>query len=338
MEKHQIIFKKWRKLIDLEIKKVLLDSVDKQFHQPVYYQIKTGGKRLRPILTIASCLACQGKIKHALKPAAGLEIIHNCTLIYDDIIDHSRSRRGKLTVWAKFGQSIAQCIGINYSVSSFQAANRSLNSNQISEIFSQTMKKIVEGEILDILFEQSGRKNEKYLIENRYKTITENDYLKMISRKTAFLIQSCCQVGGLAANAKKTEIKNLKNYGFNLGMAFQIKDDILDVFGQTKKFGKKIGKDIEENKLGNIVIFYALKQLSRENKNKLLKILRKNKVNNQDIKQAINLIKTTKAKEKACLLAEKYLIKARKELKLLPQNNWSQLLGEITGFVIKREV
>ena len=337
MKNNYIVFEKWNKLVDSKIKEILTLSVDKKFHQTINYQIKTGGKRIRPALTIASCLACEGKVEDALYPAAGLEIIHNCTLIYDDIIDNSKLRRNKPTVWFKFGKSIAQCIGINYAAAVFQAANKSKKPIQISNIFSETMKKIVEGEIFDILFEQSGKKEEKYIIENRYKKITENDYLKMISKKTAFLIQSCCQVGGLAANAKKKEIEALKNYGFNLGVVFQIKDDILDIFGQGKEFGKKIGKDIEERKLGNIVIFYALKEFSKKEKDKLLRILRKKEIKNKDIKEAVNLIKKTKAKEKAFLLGERYLARAKQNLKKLPENKWSQLLNEMIDFALKRE-
>ena len=337
MKNNHIVFKKWGKKVDTKIKEVLSLCVDKKFQEPIYYQIKAGGKRLRPILTIASCLACKGKFENALYPAAGLEILHNCTLIYDDIIDNSKLRRNKPTAWSKFGKSIAQCIGINYAASVFQAANRSNQKIIVSEIFAEAMKKIVEGEIFDILFEQSGRTNEKYAVKNRFKKITEVDYLKMVSKKTAFLIQTCCHVGALSANASKTEIKALKDYGFNLGIVFQIKDDILDIFGKSEKFGKKIGKDIEEKKLGNIVIFYALEQLNEKDKNKLLKILRKNIIKNKDIKQAISLIKKTNAQEKAFLLAEKYLKKSEQSLKKLSNNKWNKLLNEIVLFAIKRE-
>ncbi|MBM3251130.1 MAG: polyprenyl synthetase family protein, partial [Candidatus Nealsonbacteria bacterium] len=255
----ELVFKKWRRPIDSKIKEILNRSVDKETEKLVNYQVAAGGKRFRPVLTIISCLACGGKVKDVLYPAAGLEILHNCTLIYDDIIDNSLLRRGKPTVWFKFGKSIAECVGIDYSAAIFQAANKSMHPTEISEIFARTMKAVVDGEILDILFEYSGRKDEKYIIENRYNKITERDYLEMVSKKTASLIQACCETGAISAKAKKSERNGLKNYGFNLGLAFQIQDDILDIFGEEKEFGKKIGKDIEERKLGNIVIFYALK-------------------------------------------------------------------------------
>lgn len=335
-EKIEIIFKKWAKLVDPKIKEILNLSIDKKNHKLVNYQVAVGGKRFRPAITIAGCLVCDGKIEDALYSAAGLEILHNCTLIYDDIIDNSNLRRGEPTAWSKFGRSIAQCIGIDYAAAVFQAANKSKYPLETSEIFAKTMKTVVRGEILDILFEQSGRKNEKYIIENRYNEITEKDYLKMVSKKTASLIQACCEVGGLSGGAKKSEINALRNYGFNLGIAFQIRDDILDIFGEEKEFGKKIGKDIEERKLGNIVIFYALKELSQKEKEEFLAILRKNKIKNKDIKETVELINKTKAKEKSFLLGEKYIKKAKESLKNLPRNNWNEFLAEIADFVIKR--
>lgn len=336
-EKIKVIFERWGFLVDSKIKEILNFSIDRKFQELINYQITTGGKRLRPALAIASCLACGGKIKDVLYPAAGLEILHNCTLIYDDIIDNSSLRRGQPTVWFKFGKSIAECIGIDYAAAVFQAANKSKKPFEISEIFAQTMKTVMEGEIFDILFEQAGRKSEKYITANRYHEITKQDYLAMINKKTASLIQACCQVGALSASASQTEIAALKDFGFNLGIAFQARDDVLDVFGDEKKFGKKIGKDIQERKLGNLVIFYALEEIGPSQKKKeLLTILRKNQIKDQDIKKAVKLISQTKAKEKALLLEQKYTEKAKKNLEALPKNKWSDFLNEIADFTIVR--
>jgi len=336
-EKTEIIFKKWISLVDPKIKEILNLSVDKKTQKLVNYQITMGGKRFRPVLAIASCLACGGKIKDVLYPAAGLEIFHNCTLIYDDIIDKGKLRRGSLTTCSKFGQSIAQCIGLDYTAAIFQAANKSKYPFQVSEIFARTMKKAVEGEILDILFEQSGRENEKYVVNNRYNKITERDYLEMVSKKTASLIQACCEVGAVSAAASKSETNALKKYGLNLGIVFQIRDDILDIFGDEKEFGKKIGKDIQERKLGNIVVFYALKELTNKERKKFSAIFKKSEIKNKDIKEVLRLINKTGAKEKSFLLGEKYIKEARRSLKDLPQNKWNKFLAEIADFVIERK-
>lgn len=292
---------------------------------------------MRPTLSIISCQMLGGKIKDVLYPAAGLEIMHNYTLIVDDIIDNSLLRRGKPTLWAKFGRSTAQCVGIDYSAAVFQAANKSNNLVKTSELFAKTLKTIAGGEILDILFEQSGRKEEPYAVKNRYYNIVEKDYFKMAGKKTASLFEACCEAGGIAAQAKKKELAALRNYGFNLGIAFQIQDDILDIFGKEKNFGKVIGGDIAERKLGNIVILYALKELKPAGRKRFLRILRKEEIRKSDIKEAVKLIEKTNSREKAEALAKKFIEKAKGQLSYLPQNNWNKLLSQTADFIKERK-
>jgi len=336
-EKLNSVLDKFAKISAPVVKKILISNVDRKFQKLVSYQISTGGKRLRPALAAISCLMLGGKLKDILYPAAGLEIFHNYTLIVDDIIDNSPLRRERKTTWAKFGRSIAQCIGIDYGAAIFQASSLAKNPVLVSELFAKTLKNVMEGELLDILFEQAGRNDEAYVLKNRYRKITEKDYFKMVSKKTAALFQVCCELGGICAGAKEKELQALRNYGFNLGIAFQIQDDILDIFGEEKKFGKKIGKDIEERKLGNIVISLALKEFNLVDKRKFLRILKKKKINQKDIKEAINLIKKTNSYQKALELGQKFSKKAKKNLEILPKNKWSDLLMSLADFAIVRE-
>jgi len=332
-----LLLKETAKTVDPIIQELLESYIDKKFHKLIDYQVLTGGKRLRPALTIISSKLFGGKIKNVLYPAAGLEILHNCTLIVDDIIDHSELRRKKPTTWFKFGKSIAECMGLDYLAAAFEGANRSKKSAVISEIFAETLKIILNGEILDILFEQRGREEESYIVKNRYHKITKQKYYEMVGRKTASLVQNCCEVGGICAGASNKQLEALKNYGFNLGIAFQVRDDILDIFGEEKKFGKKIGKDIEERKLGNIVILSALSELSKLEKEKILKIIRKKEIKNKDIKEAIKLIKKTNSYQETCHLADSFVKKAKESLKLLPKNKWNKMLENLADFVIQRE-
>ncbi len=326
------------KEIEPIIREILILNVDNKNKNLIKYQITTGGKRIRPALAIISYKLLGGKGNNIFYPAAGLEILHNYTLIVDDIIDHSQSRRNNPTVWYKFGKSIAQCISISYGASIFQAANK-LNDKkkaiQISEIFSRTMKIVIDGEILDILFEQRGREKERFITKNRYKKITEKDYLKMISQKTASLFEACCETGAVYGEANPKQLKALKNFGYNLGITFQISDDILDIFGERKKTGKKVGSDIRERKLGNILIFYALQE--PKYRDKLLKILKKRRITEKDIREAIKIIKSTKAKEKAFKLGIKYVKRAKTNLEDLPKNQYRDIFEKLTDFVILRE-
>jgi len=332
------VFRRFSRQVEPKIIQVLNSFVDKKFKNVIRYQISTGGKRIRPVLAIISCKAVGGKIKDVLYAAAALEILHNYTLIIDDIIDHSVLRRGKKTFWAKFGKSIAECAGIDYSAAVFQAAFLSKKEKEVGRIFAKTMKTIVEGEILDILFERKGREEEPYIVKHRPSKISIKDYLEMISKKTAVLFEASCQIGAIVGEATKEEILSLKNYGFNLGMAFQIQDDILDIFGKKEVFGKKIGKDIEERKLGNIVILLALKELKQREKDKLLFILKKQNLKKEDIKKAINLIQKTKAKEVAKEMGVMFAKKAQKFLRKLPSNKYTNILYQIAEFVVKREL
>jgi len=332
----QSFFKKTSQAVEPKIKEILNLSVSRKRKELIDYQVGTGGKRLRPVLAVAGCLACRGKTKDVLYAAAGLEILHNCTLIYDDIIDNSVIRRGRPTLWARHGKSMAECVGLSYSASVFQAANRSPFPEETSELFARAMKSILEGEILDILFEQSGREKEKYVVKHRFKKISKKDYLQMIGKKTASLTEACCEVGAVCAGASEKERQALKEYGFNLGLAFQIRDDILDIFGKERSFGKKIGKDIEERKLGNIVIFYALQDLSFRDGQKLLAVLKKNKIGKKDIKKAFKIIEKTKAKQKSLVLEKKYAKKAKESLQGLAPGKWRDFLVQLADFVVER--
>jgi len=324
------------KIIDPTIKEVLTLEIPEEFHDLTIHQINAGGKRLRPAFLFTSCYLLGGKTKDAIYPATGVEILHNYTLIVDDIIDNSLTRRGKPTVWKKYGTSMAECAGSFYASSIFEAAQRSRHPLITSQIFSKTLKTIMVGEINDVLCDRGEKKNEPFVKENKYPSVDKKVYLNMIYKKTASLFESCCALGGICANGKKEDIKLLKEFGLNLGLAFQIQDDILDIFGDPKKFGKKIGKDIQERKGGNIVILYALEELNQKDKKELLSIINKPKIFNRDIERGIELIKKTDAKAKAEKLGNYYNQKSKKVLKKLPQNEWNQIMEFLSDFTMQR--
>ncbi len=330
-------FSKTSKGIQPEIEKILTLYVDKKFQDLARYQILSGGKRIRPALTILSSQLFGGSIRSALGLAAALEILHNYSLIIDDIIDNSVLRRGQKTTWAKYGKAIAQCISIDYAAAIFQEANRSKKPVEVSELLAKVLKKISDGEILDILFEQAGREEEPYILKHRYRNITEKDYFEMVGKKTAILFQTCCEIGALCGNANARQLKAVRSYGYNLGLAFQMRDDILDIFGEEKKFGKKIGKDIEERKGGNIVIYFANQEFLPKDKKEFWQIIRRKKMTKENLERAINLIKKTHAKERALNYSRKIVEKTKTSLKLLPQNKYNRLLEEITDLVVERQ-
>lgn len=324
-------------VVDPVIQDILTSYLGEKSGEAAVYQISSGGKRIRPALAIISCLALNGRIGDVIYPAAGLEILHNTSLITDDIIDHSTLRRGLATEWAKYGKSLAECMALAYSSAIFQAAIRSREPILLTELFAKTMKVLVDGELLDILFEQHSRKDEPFVVKNRYSVVTNKDYLEMVGKKTSALLDACCETGAICAKASKKQIAALKSFGYNLGIAFQIKDDILDIFGEQGQFGKKIGKDIEERKLGNCVVSFAFDELSVENKEAVLAILQKEVIGDEDIDNTVSIIAKTSGKKKACDLAKAFADNAKKELRTLPKNKWTNLLEQIVDFVIERK-
>jgi len=322
--------------VDPVIKTLLSQGVMKETRELLLYQIETGGKRLRPTLAVLSCFACGGKVKDVLYPAAALEILHTYSLIIDDIIDHSELRRGKATVWKKFGRSFAECAGVDYGASLLQAAARSSNPGAVAQILGTSMKEVVDGEILDIFFEQGGREDDPFARKYRRREMSLKDYLYMVGKKSASLFQTACELGGVAANATKKEISALQKYGWHLGIALQITDDILDIYGQ-EAFGKPIGQDIRERKLGNILILFALKELSAKEQKFIKQVLKKNSVSEADVRAVTARIKHTKAQIKAMQLAQAHITKAKKSLSSLRVSTSRAALEGVGDFLLHRK-
>lgn len=325
-------------LVEPIIKELLTRDVEKQNAEVAFYQCSVGGKRIRPAMVVISGQVFGGKVDDLLYPAASIEIMHNATLITDDIIDHSLTRRDQPTTWNKYGKSIAECSALVYMASVYSGLAHVNNGAELIDLYSQTLKIIIDGEIKDILFERSGREDENYVVKNRYKTITTADYFEMIGQKTAILLEASCKAGAICAGADEKQIKTIGEFGFNLGMAFQIQDDILDIFGDEKEFGKKIGKDIIEKKMGNFVILTAIEQLKPVDKKTMLGLLEgANEITDADIVMATKLIEKTDAKQTVETIANSYIVDALKALKKLPQNEHTDTLAELAEYIIHRK-
>lgn len=327
------------KLVQPSIDELLSANVVSANKAMVLHQCASGGKRIRPSLVLLSGMLFGANEKSLLYPAAAIEIMHNSTLIADDIIDHSEFRRNQPTVWKKFGQSMAECMVLDYVPSVFDGLVDSNNSSELVRLYSKTLKTIVDGEIMDILFERSGREDEDFVVQNRYKEISVDDYLSMISKKTAILLEACCRAGAIVADASKDQIDLIGEYGRNIGMAFQIQDDILDIFADEKKFGKKIGKDIIEKKQGNYVILMALNELDSVSKKYILDALNSDKeVSDEVVKKIINLIEKTNAKELAKTKANDFIDATVDCLEKLPKNEYNDTLKELAEYIVDRDL
>lgn len=210
----------------------------KELYDPIEYMISIGGKRLRPELCLLTYNLFSDKIdKPVLYPALALEIFHGFTLIHDDIMDQAELRRGQQTVYRKWNDNIAILSGDVMSIKAYELlANCPVEVlPQVLTLFTKTAAQVCEGQQYDMNFE-----NIPY--------ITMEDYISMISLKTAVLIACSAKMGALIAGADEKVSQALYDFAFNLGIAFQIQDDLFDTFGQGNVFGKKIGGDILNNK------------------------------------------------------------------------------------------
>ena len=204
---------------------------------PIHYTMENGGKRLRPVLVLLSCDLCRGDIGQAILPAMGLEIFHNFTLLHDDIMDQADLRRGRETVHRKWNVNTAILSGDTMFVMAYEYVAKTDPSllPQVMELFNETARKVCEGQQFDMDFESLA-------------DVNIHDYLMMIRLKTAVLIACSLKLGAIIAGAPTEVADKLYDAGIELGLAFQLKDDYLDAFGDTTRFGKTIGGDIAANK------------------------------------------------------------------------------------------
>lgn len=226
--------------IELEqaIKKLDLPSGKlSNLYEPIKYALSSGGKRIRPVLTLMCADAFGDKSKEAISPALGIETFHNFTLLHDDVMDKSDVRRGRDTVHKKFGENIAILSGDTMLTLATQYISNVPDKNlkAILNIFNNMAIKVYEGQQLDMDFETMPQ-------------INPEDYIEMISDKTGALIGAAAQIGGIIGGASEKEAESLYEFGLYTGIAFQIQDDLLDSFGDASTFGKNIGGDINNGK------------------------------------------------------------------------------------------
>jgi geranylgeranyl diphosphate synthase, type I len=326
------------KLVEPVIADILSNGLEKPTAAMALHQVSSGGKRIRPALVILTGRMLGAKLPDLLGPAASVEILHNSTLIIDDIIDHSETRRDQPTQWKKHGHSMAECTSLVYTSAAFRGLARSPYVGELAGVYDDALKRVVDGEIKDILFERTGREDEEYVVANRYNIITIDDYLTMIEQKTAVLIEASCKIGAICAGSDKKTVETIGQYGHNIGMAFQIRDDILDIFGDQKEFGKQIGKDIIEKKMGNVVMLLASEQISADDRQYVDSVLGSlEPVSSEQVAKITDIIRTTDAMQSASTMAEDYTAKAVEALGLMPDNQFRQTLQDIAEYLAKRE-
>jgi geranylgeranyl diphosphate synthase type II len=290
-----------------------------ELYAPVKYILDLGGKRMRPVLTLMGTDLFDGNLADSYKSALGIEVFHNFTLLHDDIMDKAPLRRGKSTVHEKWSVNAAILSGDVMFVQAFTLVTSCKNQylRAVIDIFNVTAIEVCEGQQLDMEFETRS-------------DVTLAEYLEMIRLKTSVLVGCALELGAVLADAPKADSRNLYEFGMNLGMAFQIKDDILDVFGDAELVGKQVGGDIISNKK----TYLLLKALEDANEQQASEL--KNWMNNgvanpgEKVKAVTAIFEDLNIKEKADQLMTEYYQKSLDSLSKININDHKK--GYLKGF------
>jgi len=272
-------FEFFQDLINKELhhSKEYIDKKPNLLYEPIEYTLSAKGKRIRPVLVLMACNIFTDNYQCAIKPAMGIEVFHNFTLLHDDIMDKSSLRRGKLTVHKKYDENIAILSGDAMSILAYKFVIDS-NPPELAKVlteFSKMAIEVCEGQQYDMDFEDLN-------------DVKVEQYIEMIELKTAVLIAGSLKIGGILGGASTADADALYNFGINIGLAFQLQDDYLDTFGNSKTFGKKIGGDILANKKTYLLI-KALELAQGKTKSRLLELI--NSTNNNDDKKILEVKK-----------------------------------------------
>ncbi len=245
------------KIIAKEFDQLSLDNDPKNLYDPINYILSLGGKRVRPMLALMAANLFTDNIEKAIKPALAIEIFHNFSLLHDDLMDKSDTRRGKPTVHKKWNNNIAILSGDAMLIESYKYIAQVPENTlpEILNIFSNMAIDVCKGQQLDMDYEEKI-------------DVTEAEYLEMIRLKTGALIASALKIGAVMAGAQPSDADLLYDFGIHIGLAFQLRDDILDVYGNQSTFGKNIGEDIVNNKK-TFLLLRALKTANPQQRQEL---------------------------------------------------------------------
>ena len=313
------------KVIDL-FNQLKVDQYPENLYKPIEYAMSQGGKRFRPLIALIGCELFGGKIEDVVPAAIGLEVFHNFTLLHDDIMDNSPIRRGMPTVHKKWDPNTAILSGDTMFVIAYDHITRSHPDilPEILRLFNQTAREVCEGQQLDMDYEKR-------------KDVSISDYLEMIRLKTAVLIAGSLKAGAIAARAPQSESKMLYDYGINMGLAFQLMDDLLDTFGDEKVFGKKTGMDILTNKK----TFLYLKAYEKADNSMKKQLDEAFAIEDGELKisRVLELFNVLNIKPETEMMIDRYRTFADNildSLKLRPENR--MLLNELTQKLTVRKV
>jgi octaprenyl-diphosphate synthase len=288
----------------------------------VNYIIKSGGKRVRPILVILTSRLCGYKGDRHVAYAANIEFIHTATLLHDDVVDNAKTRRGSSSVNAVWGNEPSVLVGDFLYSRAFEIMAEDGN-HEIMKTVSRATTLLSEGEILELL-----------------KTCDidtlEEEYFEIVGNKTAVLFSAACEIGAILGDAAPDKRTSLRDFGYRLGVAFQLKDDILDYTSDDNVLGKRVGTDLKEGKV-TLPLIHALRSANNKERSSIQRILNKPSASLQDFNKVKNIIEKYKGIDYTFNTMRACTENARQSLSVFPSSPYREALFALAGYMVERE-
>jgi len=333
MRDFQSRYLRYKQVIDRRFQS-LVDEDDQRLRSlaaPLRYVLSSGGKRIRPVLlllayeAVSDKRAAVRKLNGALNAALAVEALHNFTLVHDDIMDDAPSRRGRATVHTKWDENTAILVGDELVALAYRALlkTKSPRIGQILKIFTDGLLEVCEGQGLDKEFEQR-------------RDVTLSEYLKMIEMKTGRMVSVALEIGALLGGGTRIEVNALRRFGYHIGRAFQIQDDLLDVTGD-RRFGKRIGGDIVEGKK-TFLLLQAFRKANQKDRSVLERVMSGRGVTSKEVGTVRKIYEKYGAVESARREVRKHVVEAQRALKSLRPSRPRGMLYWLAGMLQDRRI
>jgi len=328
MSDHYQIYLKFKKKIDDILFNMIKNEQPVTLYEPINYLLSSGGKRIRPILVIFSCEAAGGDPDKSINAAVAVELLHNFTLVHDDIMDNADTRRNLQTIHKKWNENVAiltgdHLIGLAYKYL-FKTDTQRLK--ETADSFTEGIIEVCEGQSYDKEFEDRN-------------DVTLDEYIMMINKKTAKMLETSAAIGALTGNVDTEMLSNLKNFALNIGLAFQIQDDMLDIMADENELGKKIGGDILERKK-TFLLIKAIETISNETDKRLIMDICQNSelgITNEIIENVKEVYIKNGIIESAKAEIINYTLKADEYLNNIKDTNSRNRLKWFSGMLMERK-
>jgi geranylgeranyl diphosphate synthase type I len=312
----------------------ILEGEPKQLYRASAHYIASGGKRLRPFMVAKSCEMFGGNSKMAMPAAAAVEMIHNFSLVHDDIMDNDDIRHGVPAVHKRYGMPLAILAGDILFSKAFQLL--AINCKRVG-LAEKSISEMIARLSTACIYVCEGQATDVDMASNR-KFSAESQYINMISKKTAALFDVSCALGVLSTvDHVREDVENLSSFGRNVGIAFQLIDDLIGIVGDPKITGKAVGNDIREGKK-TYPILLALRNAKGENKNKILKVFSSKSTSSVDLEEAVKTISVIGIDQHVRNAAKTYIYRAVKSIEIYEDSDAKKALESSANFIVERSL